>query len=109
MTDIVQQVTTVTVDVTSTSLTIASTPAPTVMVAAAGPQGPSGAGGSTSFEFTQTSPSASWVIVHGLRKYPSVTLVNDAGQIVYADIEYSDLNTVSVTFANPQVGTAYLV
>jgi len=69
--------------------------------------------GPTRFVFTQSSPAASWNIVHNLDTRPTVTILvlNDSSvyEIVDTDITYVDLNTVYVVFASPVAGFAYLL
>lgn len=60
------------------------------------------------FIFTQSSASASWLIVHNLGQYPSVTVVDSAGTLVDGDITYVDSNTVRVDFTAGFAGVAYL-
>ena len=62
----------------------------------------------TTFPFTQTSPSAQWNIQHDLGRYPSVTVVDSAAQVVDGDIDYIDANNISVSFSAPFSGVAYL-
>lgn len=71
-----------------------------------GPPGPAGPPGSN-FVWDQTTPSASWIVVHNLNTYPAVTLIID-GEIQYSDVSYIDLNSVSVVFPTPTTGTAVL-
>lgn len=50
-----------------------------------------------------------WVISHSLQRYPSVTVLDSAKNVIFADVEYLDINTVQVKFAYPTDGWAYLV
>tara|TARA_R110000851_G_scaffold216035_2_gene368948 strand:- start:2230 stop:2949 length:720 start_codon:yes stop_codon:yes gene_type:complete len=56
---------------------------------------------------TQSVASSIWIVNHGLNKYCSVNVVNSSNIEVYADIEYTSLNTVTITFSSPQQGYAY--
>lgn len=60
------------------------------------------------FVFNQSVPASTWNIEHGLEKYPSVTVVDSAGNEVVGDCEYIDDNNVVVTFSNAFSGKAYL-
>ena len=82
-----------------------------VVVTAPGPQGAPGHDGANgnAFEWTQSSPSASWVINHNLNKYPCVTVADDTMHVVFPDVQYSDLNNVAVVFPAPATGSAHLV
>lgn len=95
-----------------------STPAPIVVTFAAtqGVQGPEGTPGTdgtngtdaTTFVFTQSAPSALWLIVHNLGRYPSVTVIDSSGSIAEGDITYTDGDTLSVAFSASFSGVAYL-
>ena len=65
------------------------------------------------FDFTQETPSAEWVIVHNLNAYPvTETRIQIGGQskkILPGVVEYMDENTVRVTFSAPHAGDARLV
>lgn len=67
-----------------------------------GPSGPAGAG----FEFTQSAPSASWVIPHSLGRRPVVAVFVNGAQ-VFADVT-ATTTSVSVAFVAPVTGVAVL-
>lgn len=81
-----------------------------------GPAGEQGAPGTqgipgpmgTTYPFAQSIPAAVWTIVHGLDRYPSVTVKDSAGEEVEGDVRYVDANTITITFAAPFSGDAYL-
>lgn len=87
-----------------------SPPAPTsvVVLPVAGPTGPAGAPGGSTYTHTQSTPAASWAITHNLGRYPQVTVVDNAGVRLFPDLTYDSLNTVTVTHAVPTTGSAYL-
>lgn len=58
--------------------------------------------------WTQGSLLATWVLTHNLGKYPSVDVVDSGGNVVWPDVQYTDLNTVTLNFASPTSGKAYL-
>ena len=60
------------------------------------------------FDFTQGVPSSSWVINHGLNKYPSVTVVNESKEVMIGSIQYIDKDNITITFSAPFSGYAYL-
>lgn len=60
------------------------------------------------YEHIQGVPETEWVIRHPLRKYPSVTIVDSAGSAVIGDIKYTDIDTVTLTFAFAFSGKAFL-
>ena len=85
-----------------------------VLVAPAGqgPAGPPGApgrdGAGLSIPFLFGTPLVIWTLAHGLNRFPSVTLVDTAGDQVGADVSYLDANTIQVSFGSPTAGSAYL-
>lgn len=56
------------------------------------------------FNFTNQSTI---VVNHNLGKYPSVQVVDSAGDDVELDIEYNDLNTLTLTASAAFTGTVY--
>lgn len=48
-----------------------------------------------------------WQIEHNLGKFPSITVVDTAKNVIYADVTYNDLNNVTITFASSVTGYAY--
>lgn len=56
----------------------------------------------------QTTASDIWVVKHNLNKYPSVTIVNSAGDEVIGDVFYDSVNQVTITFAGAFKGKATL-
>ena len=71
----------------------------------------SGGGGGDDKHFTFNSPSpasAVWNVTHNLGKFPSVSITTSAGDAVYADIEYIDINSLTITFSYPTGGKAYM-
>ena len=60
------------------------------------------------YVYNQTSASDSWVITHNLNKYPSITIVDSANNIVIGDITYTSLNEVVIKFIGAFSGKAFL-
>ena len=60
------------------------------------------------FVFTQGIPSATWNITHNLGKFPSVSVVDTADQLMYGDTEYLNEDSLTITFSAPFSGKAYL-
>ena len=56
----------------------------------------------------QGQPNNIWTVVHLLNKYPSVTVFDSAGTIVFGNIRYIDLNTVELSFGEAFAGKAAL-
>lgn len=67
---------------------------------------------STSWEIGQvTGPIDSTYSValhHNLGFYPNVTVKTSAGDILETGIDYNNINTITLTMAQPFAGTAYL-
>jgi len=60
------------------------------------------------FAHTQNSASATWSIAHDLEKFPSVTVVLSSGKKGYGDVNYTDKNNLTITFAGAESGKAYM-
>lgn len=78
-----------------------------------GPQGPQGDPGApglsgASYVHTQSMPDADWSIAHNLGRYPSVTVVDSAGTVVFGNVEYISVNLVIVHFNGAFGGAAFL-
>lgn len=65
-------------------------------------------GADSFFIHTQILASITWNIVHNLNKYPSVTIVDSANDVVIGDISYVDENNLIVSFSGAFSGKAYL-
>ena len=64
-------------------------------------------GGDKNYVHVQNTPSASWIASHNLGKKPAVVVVDSADEVVYGDIQYTDDNTVTLTFVGAFSGKAY--
>lgn len=77
-----------------------------------GPQGPTGPAGESSQEVSyrhiQSTVSDTWQITHNLGWYPNITVVDSAGSVVEGEIDYTSENSLTLLFASPFSGTAYL-
>ncbi len=60
------------------------------------------------FVFVQNTSSTVWEITHNLYKFPSVTVVDQLGNIIYGEIQYIDLNSIRITFSSASIGKVYL-
>ena len=67
-----------------------------------------GAVGDLNSTFTQAVASATWNVVHNLGKNPSVSIVDNNDQEVYAQVDYIDTNSLTITFSSAQAGKAYM-
>ena len=63
---------------------------------------------SKSFIFEQGIASDTWVIEHNLNKKPSVTVVDTAGTVFTASVEYNSDNVCTVYINGTTKGKAYL-
>jgi hypothetical protein len=61
------------------------------------------------YEHYQTNPSTSWVIPHGLGRYPVIRVFIGNQEVQPESITFNNLNQATVTFTTPQVGQAKLV
>ena len=75
-----------------------------------GIQGPTGPQGPAGFTYThnQLLPAQVWTIAHGQNNYPAVTLDVLGKGVSTAKMDYTDANTVTITFGAPYAGKAYL-
>lgn len=64
-------------------------------------------GGDAHYTHTQSIPSTVWSVQHNLGKKASVMVVDSADSVVYGDIEYTDLNNLTITFNGAFSGKAY--
>ena len=62
----------------------------------------------TSYIHYQDEASNRWVINHNMNRFPSVTVVDSGGNIVFGDTAYNDANQVTITFTAPFGGKAFL-
>lgn len=60
------------------------------------------------FVFNQASPIATWVIVHNLGGFPSVTVVDSADTQMEGDVVYNSEDQITVSFTSGFAGKAYL-
>lgn len=58
------------------------------------------------FQYIQTIPSTTWIIVHNLQKFPALEVIDSGGTTIEGDIHYIDKNTVQLTFSAAFSGTA---
>jgi|TARA_R110001592_G_scaffold27456_2_gene101580 hypothetical protein len=63
---------------------------------------------SGTYTFCQDAPLAKWTITHNLGMFPSVTVVDSGNSTVIGNVEYTNSNILTVTFASAFSGCAYL-
>ena len=54
--------------------------------------------GDITFTHNQNSTSDTWVITHGLDRFPSVTVVNNSDAIVIGTVVYNSNKQLTITF-----------
>lgn len=81
-------------------------PGPAGPAGPAGPPGPSGT--DTTYIHNQIDSQPVWSVTHFLNKFPSVSIVDSAGTVVYGDVDYINNNELTITFGSPFTGKAYL-
>ena len=64
--------------------------------------------GEATFVFNQTIPSTVWNINHNLNRFPSIELVDTAGDLMMTNIDYIDANNIRATFSAATAGQAYV-
>lgn len=79
-----------------------------VLAGFAGAPGRNGTGGDSNATFVQGAASQVWSINHGLGKFPSVSVTDSAGNQGFGSVRYIDANSLTVSFAAPFAGVAYL-
>ena len=67
-----------------------------------------GSEGDKSYIFTQANPNTVWTVNHNLDKFPSVSVVDTSNTMVEGLTEYTDSNTLTITFTAGFAGKAYL-
>ena len=56
----------------------------------------------------QIASAAVWDIQHNLGKFPSVSVIDSAGNVVVGDVMYLDENQLKITFSAAFAGKAFL-
>jgi hypothetical protein len=82
-----------------------------IRIADVGNAGPAGAAGVSGGNYThvQSSPSATWTVVHNLGYFPGgVSVIDSAGTKVYGDITHNTVNQLVINFSAGFSGKAYL-
>lgn len=60
------------------------------------------------YSHEQLSPATQWIITHNLNKYPSVSIIDSAGNIVFGDVKHESINKVTLSFTSAFAGKAFL-
>ena len=64
--------------------------------------------GDKHFTYTEAVGSATWSITHNLQKMVSVNVQDTAGNTVHGEVNYTSLDTITITFISAVAGVAYL-
>lgn len=88
-------------------------PAPQIVARLAVQQGPAGRPGldgvgDSRYVHLQSVVASVWTVAHSLGKFPSVTVIDSAGDECEGAVEYLSANSLRLTFTAPFSGTAYL-
>lgn len=73
-----------------------------------GPAGAPGAGGDSNYTHDQMTASALWSVTHSLGKFPSVTVVDSAGDACEGFVRYLSADQLTIAFSAAFGGHAYL-
>lgn len=65
-------------------------------------------GSEQGYVHTQSSVSDVWVINHNLGFKPAVTVLNNSGEVVHGEVQYTGEQQVTVRFTAPFTGKVYL-
>lgn len=72
--------------------------------------GSTGGGAPTGhYKYIQNFASDVWIIDHELGGFPTVTVIDSSGDLVFGQVNYPDTSTVRVSFSAPLAGYAYLI
>ena len=58
--------------------------------------------------YVRSVAAATWTVNHSLGRYPEVTVLDDLGRVVWADLSFPSTSQVIIEFATPQTGKAVL-
>lgn len=67
-----------------------------------------GGGGDINLTFVQLTPSDTWNITHNLGKFPSVTVLDSAGDEIEGDVHHFNVFSLRITFGSGFSGVASL-
>ena len=61
-----------------------------------------------SYQHTQSAASAEWTIEHNLSFFPNVTVIDSGGNMVEANVTYTNNASLVITLSSAISGVAYL-
>lgn len=56
------------------------------------------------FHYNQPTPTLVWNVAHNLNRIPTVSILDTAGNVLFADVQHIDLNNLIVTFTDATSG-----
>jgi hypothetical protein len=62
-------------------------------------------GGGQTFSITITTPSTVWVVDHGFHRFPDVTVFDENGNVLWADIRNITIDRLEVHHGSPRIGS----
>ena len=74
-----------------------------------GPTGPAGPATNSTVVHDQSLASATWTITHNQGRYPTIDIIDSAGNHVIGDIKHNSINQLVATFDNAFAGKAIIV
>jgi len=96
-------------DETPKPVIVAGDTARTLVIAGfKGDKGEPGEGAGSTYTFLQPTAATEWNIEHNLNRFPSVTVVDSAGNLAVGGVTYVDANNIDLYFSAAFAGTAYL-
>ena len=64
--------------------------------------------GDKAYTHTPSTASSTWTVAHSLGKKPSVSIVDSSDNLIRGQVDYTDLNNLTITLSAPTSGKAYL-
>lgn len=62
----------------------------------------------STFQWDQPVAATTWVIAHGLNSFPAVLAIDTGNEQVFGEVVYANDDSLTITFAAPTSGVAYL-
>lgn len=82
---------------------------PSDLTLTTGPTGATGPSVAVFYTHNQSTPSATWVIVHNLGAYPVVKVIDSGLSECEGSLTYNSSNQITIIFSAAFAGTAYVV
>lgn len=85
-----------------------NTATPTASITSGQALGPSDIPPLVAYQHTQSSASTTWTIAHNLNFFPNVTVIDSGGNMVEANVTYTNNANLTIAFSSAISGVAYL-